>query len=106
MRYKLKTEFDRQCARDTATDLAGMLKQLNTWDSIPLSAQFSRGHGNGGERCTDPESVYGMLRGALAATLALLGVPLESSAMDDAVQAMHDGCDIRDVIKTYAGEKG
>lgn len=106
MRYKLKTERDKQCARDTATDLAGMLNQLNTWDSLPLCAEFSRNHGDYGDHCIDPESVYGMLRGALAATLALLGVQPESAMMDDAIQAMHDGCTVQDVIKTYAGKKG
>jgi hypothetical protein len=100
MRYELKTEREKGIAKTTATQISYMLRQLNRDDVIPLCAQFSRDHD--GDRCVDPESVYGMVSGALAATLALLGVPLHSSKMSEAVQDMHDGVGVEDVLKTYA----
>lgn len=102
MRHELKTERDKACAIDAVHDLAKLLHQLQVWDSLPLSAQFSRDHGDEGERCVHPDSVYGHAREALASALRLLGVSVlhEDEAISNLVT---DGDSVQDVLAAYVG---
>ncbi|MBD3004682.1 hypothetical protein [Streptomyces sp. 5-10] len=99
MEFKLTKPYERGAGLDTGRDIWQLMSMLNAWNVGPLVNYQSRTHGEDGERCVQPDSVYGHLEEALKAVMRQLGADPEKAYV-----ALQEGCSFREAVEAHKSE--